>query len=40
LKELSARRHLSAHWRYQPATENGRPVASSTVITLQFRLDD
>lgn len=36
----SARRHLVAHWRYRPATEGGRPVASSTVITLHFRLDD
>ena len=36
----AARRHLIANWRYQPATEDGRAVASSTVITLQFRLDD
>ncbi|MBA3525985.1 MAG: energy transducer TonB [Sphingomonas sp.] len=36
----AARRHLVAHWRYQPATEGGRPIASSTVITLHFRLDD
>ncbi len=36
----AARRHLIAHWRYQPATEGGRPVASSTVITLRFQLDD
>ena len=36
----AARRHLIANWRYQPATEDGRPVASSTVITLQFQLDD
>ena len=36
----SARRHLIAHWRYEPATEDGRPVASSTVITLRFQLDD
>lgn len=36
----AARRHLVAHWRYQPATENGRPVATSTVITLRFQLDD
>jgi protein TonB len=33
-----ARRHLIANWRYKPATEDGRPVASSTVITLSFRL--
>ena len=34
----SARRHLLARWRYQPATENGRAVASSTVITLRFEI--
>ena len=36
----SARRHIIAHWRYTPATEDGRAVASSTVITLRFELDD
>ena len=36
----AARRHLIAQWRYRPATEAGRPVASSTVITLRFQLDD
>jgi periplasmic protein TonB len=35
----AARRHLMAHWRYQPATDDGRAVASSTVITLRFELD-
>jgi len=35
----AARRYLIAHWRYQPATEDGRAVASSTVITLRFQLD-
>jgi protein TonB len=35
----AARRHLIAHWRYPPATEDGRAVASSTVITLRFQLD-
>ena len=35
----AARRHIIAHWRYQPATEDGRAVASSTVITLRFQLD-
>lgn len=34
----AARRHLIANWRYKPATEDGRPVSSSTVITLTFRL--
>jgi protein TonB len=36
----SARRHIIAHWRYKPATEDGRAMASSTVITLRFELDD
>jgi periplasmic protein TonB len=36
----AARRHLIAHWRYRPATEDGRAVASSTVIMLRFQLDD
>lgn len=35
----AAQRYLIAHWRYQPATEDGRAVASSTVITLRFQLD-
>lgn len=35
----SARRHLMAKWRYRPATEDGRPVASETVITLSFELE-
>ena len=35
----AARRHLMAHWRYQPATEDGRAVSSSMVITLRFELD-
>lgn len=35
----AARRHLIAKWRYKPATEDGRPVASSTVITLRFELE-
>lgn len=35
----AARRHLLAHWRYKPASEDGRPVTSTTVITLRFELD-
>jgi protein TonB len=35
----SARRYLMAHWRYAPATQNGDAVASSLIVTLQFRLD-
>jgi protein TonB len=36
----AARRHLIARWRYKPATESGRAIASSTVITLRFQLED
>lgn len=36
----AARRHILAHWRYQPAEVDGRAVASSTVITLRFELDE
>ena len=36
----AARRHLLARWRYLPATEDGRAVASATLITLRFELDD
>jgi len=35
----AARRHLIAKWRYQPATVDGKPIASSTVITLRFQLE-
>jgi periplasmic protein TonB len=35
----AARRHLIAHWRYKPASEDGRAVSSSAVITLRFQLD-
>ena len=35
----AARRHLIATWRYKPATEDGRPVASTTIISLTFRLE-
>ena len=35
----SARKHLIAKWRYRPATEDGKPVHSSTVITLRFELE-
>ena len=36
----AARRHILRAWRYQPATEGGRPVASTITITLKFELDD
>lgn len=35
----AARRYLIAHWRYRPASEGGRAIASSVVITLRFQLD-
>lgn len=35
----AARKHLIAHWRYRPATVDGRAIASSTVITLRFELE-
>jgi protein TonB len=36
----AARRHLLAHWRYKPASEDGRALVSTQVITLRFQLDD
>jgi protein TonB len=36
----AARRHILSHWRYKPATEDGRAVASTTVVTLKFELED
>jgi protein TonB len=36
----AARKHILAHWRYRPATEDGRAVVTSTVVTLRFELDD
>lgn len=35
----AARRYLIAHWRYEPATEDGHAIGSSTVITLRFQLN-
>ena len=36
----SARRHLLRAWRFEPATEDDRPVPSTKVITLHFELGD
>lgn len=36
----SARNHLIRYWRYRPATEDGKAVASTLVITLRFELED
>jgi protein TonB len=35
----AARRHLLRSWRFKAASEDGRAVASTTVITLRFQLD-
>jgi protein TonB len=35
----SARRYILSHWRYQPANEDGRAIASTITVTLQFQLD-
>jgi len=32
-------RHARGSWRFKPATEDGRPVQSSKVLTVHFRLD-
>jgi periplasmic protein TonB len=36
----AARRHILKRWRYRPASEDGSAVASRTVVTLRFELDD
>ena len=36
----AARMHILAHWRYRAATEDGRAIATSTVVTLRFQLDE
>jgi protein TonB len=36
----AARKHILGHWRYRPATDDGRAVATWTVVTLRFELDD
>ncbi len=35
----AARRHLIAHWRYAPATQEGHAVGSTAVVTLHFELN-
>lgn len=35
----AARRHIMKAWRYSPAKEGERAIASTTVITLKFELD-
>ena len=36
----AARRHLIRSWRYKPATVDGKPIGTSLVINLSFRLED
>ncbi|NJC04877.1 protein TonB [Sphingomonas kaistensis] len=36
----AARNHLVRYWRYRPATEDGRAVASVLTITLRFELEE
>ena len=36
----AARRHILAHWRYRPATDDGSAVGSLIMVTLSFRLDE
>lgn len=35
----AARRHILRSWRYKPAVDGDRAVASTTVVTLRFELD-
>lgn len=35
----STERHAKARWRFRPATLDGRPVESSKVMTIFFRID-
>jgi protein TonB len=32
-------RHARARWRFRPATLDGRPIESSKVMTVFFRID-
>lgn len=36
----AARSHLLRYWRYKPATEDGRAVATTMVVTLRFQLEE
>jgi protein TonB len=35
----AARRHMIVHWRYAPATEDGRAIPSFLTVILHFKLD-
>jgi len=34
----AARNWVVAHWRYQPATRNGKPIASREKVKIVFKL--
>ena len=36
----SAERHILRHWRYEPATLGGDAIGDTTVVSLEFKLDD
>jgi protein TonB len=36
----ATRRQALAHWRFRPATEDGRPIQGTMVMTVTFRLAD
>jgi protein TonB len=36
----AAERQARTRWRFRPATEDGRPVAGSKVMTVTFRIED
>lgn len=36
----AAQRHIIRHWRYQPALEGSNAVASTTIVTLTFKLEE
>ena len=35
----ATQRHAMRNWRFRPATVDGRPIESSTVMTVHFKLD-
>ena len=37
--DLAARRHVLAHWRFRPATSDGRPVRAIGLVPIEFSLD-
>ncbi len=35
----AARRYIISHWRYQPASEGGRAISTTIMVTLRFELN-